>query len=200
MAEVAPAPAAAGASCFQLVAGPEGIAGGDEVTISYGARWPAEVFVMLFGFVPEGHAAAGDAVVLYEDLGEVLGHVRRVVGEAAEGGGGPGEAAWQAAAAAAAAQLAAAAAAVPPGQVAGGPQGRFVATTGGVDGRLPALLDCISGAGGGGAARGWQALLRHRVQEELVPAYSGSMEGLPGLGQAWVGSKLAVLRAVAAGL
>lgn len=53
--EVCP-PAAAAASAaepsrFELVAGEEGIAEGQEVTISYGS-WPSDVFLLFFGFAP----------------------------------------------------------------------------------------------------------------------------------------------------
>ena len=53
--EVCPPAAAAAAaqepSRFELVAGEEGIAAGQEVTISYGS-WPSDVFLLFFGFVP----------------------------------------------------------------------------------------------------------------------------------------------------
>lgn len=53
--EVCP-PAAAAASAaepsrFELVAGEEGVAAGQEVTISYGS-WPSDVFLLFFGFAP----------------------------------------------------------------------------------------------------------------------------------------------------
>lgn len=56
--EVCPPAAAAAAaqepSRFELVAGEEGIAAGDEVTISYGS-WPSDVFLLFFGFAPGGN-------------------------------------------------------------------------------------------------------------------------------------------------
>ncbi|KAF6253661.1 hypothetical protein COO60DRAFT_1703728 [Scenedesmus sp. NREL 46B-D3] len=61
------APAAAQAACgsyFQLLAGPEGIPAGQQVCISYG-NWPAEPFLLLFGFVvcelEHGSTAAGSS-------------------------------------------------------------------------------------------------------------------------------------------
>lgn len=45
------AAAAAEPSRFELVAGEQGIAAGQEVTISYGS-WPSDVFLLFFGFVP----------------------------------------------------------------------------------------------------------------------------------------------------
>eukprot|EP00955_Chlamydomonas_euryale_P099445 365219-Chlamydomonas_euryale.AAC.25 len=53
-------------SLFQLVAGPDGVRKGDEVTICYGSAWPSEPFLLLFGFVPEDNKA--DAVVLFPSL------------------------------------------------------------------------------------------------------------------------------------
>ncbi len=52
-------------SLFELVAGPEGIPAGEEVTISYGS-WLNEAFLLLFGFVPDGNEH--DAVVLFPSV------------------------------------------------------------------------------------------------------------------------------------
>ncbi|WIA16910.1 hypothetical protein OEZ85_013837 [Tetradesmus obliquus] len=52
-------------SCFQLVAGPEGVSAGEQVCISYGS-WPAEPFLLLWGFTPSPNPA--DAVVVFSSL------------------------------------------------------------------------------------------------------------------------------------
>ncbi|KAF6251907.1 hypothetical protein COO60DRAFT_577679 [Scenedesmus sp. NREL 46B-D3] len=62
------APAAAQAACgsyFQLLAGPEGIPAGQQVCISYG-NWPAEPFLLLFGFVPQPNPH--DCITLFGSL------------------------------------------------------------------------------------------------------------------------------------
>uniref|UniRef100_A0A383V998 SET domain-containing protein n=1 Tax=Tetradesmus obliquus TaxID=3088 RepID=A0A383V998_TETOB len=64
--EVAPAVAAAACgSYFQLLAGPEGIAAGQQVCISYGS-WPAEPFLLLFGFVPQPNPF--DCITLFSSM------------------------------------------------------------------------------------------------------------------------------------
>jgi len=59
-AEVCPGGAGPGAgagrfegSVLELVAGPGGVAEGEEVTFSYGAAWADDVFLACYGFVPE---------------------------------------------------------------------------------------------------------------------------------------------------
>lgn len=53
-------------SVFQLVAGPDGIEEGEEVTICYGSTWPNEPYLLLFGFVPEDNPS--DGVILFPNL------------------------------------------------------------------------------------------------------------------------------------
>ncbi|DBA72040.1 TPA: hypothetical protein ACH3X2_010775 [Trebouxia sp. C0005] len=50
---------------FQLLSGPDGVRNGEEVTISYG-DWPNDVFLLFFGFLPEGNQH--DSVVLFDTL------------------------------------------------------------------------------------------------------------------------------------
>ncbi|DBA83723.1 TPA: hypothetical protein ACH3X1_006258 [Trebouxia sp. C0004] len=50
---------------FQLLSGPDGVRNGEEVTISYG-DWPNDVFLLFFGFLPEGNQHA--SVVLFDTL------------------------------------------------------------------------------------------------------------------------------------
>ncbi|DBB02689.1 TPA: hypothetical protein ACH3X3_011645 [Trebouxia sp. C0006] len=50
---------------FQLLSGPGGIRNGEEVTISYG-DWPNDVFLLFFGFLPEGNQH--DSVVLFDTV------------------------------------------------------------------------------------------------------------------------------------
>lgn len=79
-----PASTSGSSSVFQLIAGPEGIREGEDVTICYGAHWPNEAFLLLFGFSPSDNP--GDAVVLFPsllDLAQVL--VAQLQG-AAQGG------------------------------------------------------------------------------------------------------------------
>jgi hypothetical protein len=50
---------------FWLLSGPEGITAGDQVCISYG-NWPAEPFLLLFGFVPQPNPH--DCITLFSSL------------------------------------------------------------------------------------------------------------------------------------
>lgn len=59
-------PPAASPSVFQLIAGPDGIEEGEEVTICYGSTWPNEPYLLLFGFVPEDNPS--DGVILFPNL------------------------------------------------------------------------------------------------------------------------------------
>eukprot|EP00775_Hariotina_reticulata_P012282 gene12282-12418_t len=52
-------------NCVQLVAGPEGISSGEQVTISYGS-WPGESFLLHYGFLPNPNPH--DALTLFSCL------------------------------------------------------------------------------------------------------------------------------------
>jgi hypothetical protein len=64
-AAAAAATLAAAAAAAAAAAGPEGIQAGDQVCISYG-NWPAEPFLLLWGFTPQPNPA--DAVVVFSSL------------------------------------------------------------------------------------------------------------------------------------
>ncbi|KAF8065588.1 hypothetical protein HT031_003189 [Scenedesmus sp. PABB004] len=84
--EVAPAAAgAAGGSFFQLVAGGDGVRRGAQVSICYGS-WPAEPFVLLFGFVPCGNPH--DSVILFADLAAMAERYLAAAAAKLAGGGG----------------------------------------------------------------------------------------------------------------
>jgi hypothetical protein len=68
MWSVAAASAAASAAAAAAAAGPDGIPAGEQVCISYGS-WPAEPFLLLWGFVPQPNPA--DAVVVFSSLQEM---------------------------------------------------------------------------------------------------------------------------------
>jgi hypothetical protein len=65
-------------SVFELVAGEQGIRKGEEVTISYG-KWPNDVFLLFFGFIPRDNS--NDSVVLFQNLDEIVEFIADVVSE-----------------------------------------------------------------------------------------------------------------------
>jgi hypothetical protein len=65
-------------SVFELVAGEQGIQQGEEVTISYG-KWPNDVFLLFFGFIPKDNE--NDSVVLFHNLDEIAEFISEVVAE-----------------------------------------------------------------------------------------------------------------------
>jgi len=65
-------------SIFELVAGEQGIQKGEEVTISYG-KWPNDVFLLFFGFIPKENE--NDSVVLFQNLDEIVEFISEVVAE-----------------------------------------------------------------------------------------------------------------------
>lgn len=179
---------------FRLVADRD-LRKGEAVTISYG-RWPAEVFFLLFGFVPgargteEGERALplpGDALLLYEDAQELADHVGRVLGADA----------WREAAA----RL------TPEEQAA---SSRLAATAEGLDARLGGALAALAAAAvdGGGAAAlpSPEALVRARVAE-LLEGYEAaaattacSEDEAEQLARAYALTKAATAKAVLAAL
>lgn len=65
-------------SIFELVAGEQGIQKGEEVTISYG-KWPNDVFLLLFGFIPKGNEY--DGLVLFQNLDEIVEFIAGVIAQ-----------------------------------------------------------------------------------------------------------------------
>jgi hypothetical protein len=180
---------------FRLVADRD-LRKGDAVTISYG-RWPAEVFFLLFGFVPGARGTEeeralplpGDALLLYEDAGELADHVGRVLGIADD------VAAWWEAAARLTPEQQAAAS-------------RLAATAEGFDARLAGALAALAAAvdGGGAAPPSPEALVRARVAE-LLEGYEaaaartvGSEDEAEQLARAYALTKAATAKAVLAAL
>jgi hypothetical protein len=128
--EVAP-PAPRAPSRLELVAGPEGLAAGEEVTISYGA-WPNDVLLLFFGFVEEGNPH--DTVELFADLEELADFCCAL---AAERGGG--ESCLEPSALLAALE----------GELGGGDWARLAAAAGGLDARLAAAAGAAARLAGG---------------------------------------------------
>jgi hypothetical protein len=185
VAPPAPPGAAAAPSLFQLVAGDDGIAAGEEVTISYGHGWPAEPYFLLFGFVPPENPH--ESVVAYCDLPDLAHHYceffggGEVKGAAGGGSGGAGaeedgEELWRrvAARAAVAAEAAAAeaAAAEPEGGGGGGGSGggfeRLVVAPHGLDGRMAPALRLVRDAADAEAAAAGRAPARGRLTDLVV--------------------------------
>jgi hypothetical protein len=200
---------AANESEFRLVADRD-LAEGEAVTISYG-RWPAEVFFLLFGFVPAAGAGAdaggaplplpGDALLLYEDADELADHVARVL-EAAHQGDAAAARLWRAAPQGLAPDAAASAS-------------RLAATPEGLDARLSGALAALAerAAAEGAAAEGAAppppppapgALVRARAAELLERYERAAARGEAGeemaLARAYASAKAATCRAVLAAL
>jgi len=175
-------------SFFQLLAGEDGVAAGDEVSISYGHRWPAEPYFLLFGFVPAGNP--DESVIVYSGLDDLAqhycSHCADVGGGGADGGaeeeGEEGEF-WQRVADRAAEAARREAAADGESGGGGGPAEAFerlvVAPTG-LDGRLSPALQLVKAAAAAearAAGLGAQALAEVRLADLVVERLRG-MRGL----------------------
>jgi hypothetical protein len=128
--EVAP-PAPRAPSRLELVAGENGLAAGEEATISYGA-WPNDVLLLFFGFVEEGNPY--DSVELFADLEELAAFCGALAAECRGGESCPEPAALLAALR---------------GELGGGDWARLAVAAGGLDARLATAVGAAARLAGG---------------------------------------------------